>query len=182
VRLNEIVLRLSLKVETVQIIRMISEENLSESSHPGWFYEALIEDSFPWSDGVAMSFEEFDQKYTLHDSYWIGAFLNIAYEPTATLAIVWDAVWLPDEIKESTPVVHDWPYLLIQLSDVEQFSPGQYEDAMGACRTISGHEVVEVDGKKILAIEDVYGSQIHIVYRGKEVFLALEKDKHRLEI
>jgi hypothetical protein len=134
---------------------MISAENLSESLHPGWFYEALIEDSFSWPDGVSMSFEEFAQKYTLHDSYWIGAFLNIAY---------------------------DWPYLLIQLSGVEQFSPGQYKDVMGACRTISGHEVVEVDGKKILEIDDVYGSQIQIVYRGKEVFLALEKDKHRLEI
>jgi hypothetical protein len=161
---------------------MISAENLSESLHPGWFYEALIEDSFSWPDGVSMSFEEFAQKYTLHDSYWIGAFLNIAYEPTVTLAILWDAMWLPDQVKESTPIVNDWPYLLIQLSGVEQFSPGQYKDVMGACRTISGHEVVEVDGKKILEIDDVYGSQIQIVYRGKEVFLALEKDKHRLEI
>jgi hypothetical protein len=161
---------------------MISEKNLSESSHPSWFYEALIEDSFPWSDGVVMNFEEFAQKYTLHDSYWIGAFLNIAYEPTVTLAIAWDAVWLPDEIKESSSFVNDWPYLLIQLSGVEQFSPSQYEDFTGVCRTIADYEVVEVDGKKILAIDDVFGSQIHIVYRGKEVFLALEKDKHRLEI
>lgn len=179
-------MRLELRVETVQIscstISMVSEKNLSESSQPSWFYEALIEDSFPWADGVAMSFEEFAQQYTLHDSYWIGAFLNIAYEPTATLAIVWDAVWLPNRVKESTSIMEDWPYLLIQLSGVEQFSPSRYEDAMGACRTISGHEVVEIDGKKILAIEDVYGSQVHIVYRGKEVFLALEKDQHRLEI
>ena len=155
---------------------------MSESTHPGWFYEALVEDSFPWSDGVMMSFKEFSQKYTLHDSYWIGAFLNIAYEPTVTLAIVWDAVWLPDTIQESTPVVGDWPYLLIQLSGVEQVSPSQDEDAIEACRTISGHEVVEVDGKKVLSIDDVYGSQIHIVYRGQEVFLALDKNQHRLEI
>jgi hypothetical protein len=161
---------------------MIPEEHLSDSRHPGWFYELLVEDSFPWSDGVTMSFEVFDQKYTLHDSYWIGAFLNIAYEPTVTLAVMWDAVWLPDMIKASTSIVDDWPYLLIQLSGVEEISPSQYGDVTGICRTISGHEVVGVDGKKVLAIDDVFGSQIYIVYRGKEVFLALEKDKHRLEI
>jgi hypothetical protein len=161
---------------------MTLEEDLNESAHPDWFYRDLIEDALPWQQGVVMSFDEFNQKYTLHDSYWIGAFFDVAYEPTVTLAISWDAVWLPDEIKQSTSIVDDWPYLFIQLSEVEQLSPSSYGDMMDACRTISGCEVEVVDGKKLLAIDDVYGGHIHIVYQGQEVFLALEKNKHRLEI
>jgi hypothetical protein len=127
---------------------MYRSETKIGSNHPGWFYQALVEDSFPWTEGVAMSFEEFAQKkYTIHDSYWIGSFFNLAYEPTVTLAIAWDTFWLPDELKKSTSTVKDWPYLLIQLSGVEQFNPSQDEDEIDTCRTILGHKVVEIDGK-----------------------------------
>ncbi len=129
-----------------------------------------------------MGFEGFDRRYGLHDSYWIGAFLNVAYEPTVTLAVAWDAVGLTEEVWTRTANVADWPYLLIQLSDVEQFWPAQYDDPVGACRIISGHGIQVVDGKKMLAIDDVYGNSMYVVYRGKEVFLALDKDGKRLEI
>lgn len=161
---------------------MTFEEDLIEPAYPDWLYRDLIEDTFPWDQGVAMSFDEFNRKYTLHDSYWIGAFFDVAYEQNVTLAIRWDAVWLPDEIKQSTSIVDDWPYLFVQLSEVEQLSPSCYTDVMGACRTISGYEMEEVDGKTILSIDDVYGGQVNIIYRGQVVFLALEKNKRRLEI
>ena len=161
---------------------MTLDEDLIEPAHPDWLYRDLIEDTFPWDQGVAMSFSEFNQQYTLHDSHWIGAFFNVAYEQNVTLAIRWDAVWLPDGIKNSTSVVDDWPYLFIQLSEVEQLGPSCYHNVMGACRPISGCEIEEVDGKKFLSIDDVYGGQINIIYRGQVVFLAFEKNKCRLEI
>lgn len=92
------------------------EEPFDKLNHPNWFYGDLVEDCLPWQQGKKMTFEEFHQKYTLHDSYWIGIFFNVAYEQTATLAIEWDAVWLPERLKQSTATVSDWPYLFIQLS------------------------------------------------------------------
>lgn len=156
--------------------------NLIEPAHPAWFYRDLINDCLPWERGAAMSFKEFEQKYTLHDSVWVGAFFDIAYEPNVTLAIQWDAVWLPDEVKLSTSVVDDWPYLFVQLLEVEQLSPNRYQNVEGACRTISGFEIEEVDGKNFLAIDDVYGGQINIIFRGNVVFLAIEKNGSVLEI
>lgn len=158
----------------------ISKEKLKEPNHPAWFYQDLVEDSFPWDDGITMSFEDFDQQYTLHDSCWIGAFLNIACAQTVTLAIQWDSVWFPEKIKARLEIDGD-PYMLIRLSEVDEISPSHYVD-WGNFPVISDYEVVEVSGKKMLAINNVDGSQIQVVYRGQEVFLAIEKNRQRLLI
>jgi hypothetical protein len=161
---------------------MSSEDDFDELDHPGWFYRELVEDYLPWKQGTKMNFKEFNKKYTLHDSGWISIFLNIAYERTATLAIQWDAVWLPNEIKENISVVDDWPYLFIQLTDIEEISTSNYVDIMGSPRAIAICEVEEIEGKKFLAIDDVYGGQINIVYQGQETFLEIEKNKIVLAI
>jgi hypothetical protein len=157
-------------------------DNFDELDHPDWLYKELVEDYLPWEQGRKINFTEFNKKYTLHDSGWIGIFFNVAYEQTATLAIRWDAVWLPDEIAKSTSIVSDWPYLFIQLRNIEQFSSSNYDNIGSLPRSISGCEFEEIDGKKFLAINDVFGGQINIIYRGEETFLAMEKDKRILSI
>jgi hypothetical protein len=161
---------------------MTSQEDFDELDHPNWLYRELVEDYLPWEQGRKINFTEFNKKYTLHDSGWIGIFFNVAYEQTATLAIRWDAVWLPGEIAKSTSIVSDWPYLFIQLKNIEQFSPSNYDDIGSLPRSISGCEFEEIDGKKFLAIDDVFGGQINIIYQGEEIFLAMEKDKRILSI
>jgi hypothetical protein len=161
---------------------MSSEDDFDELDHPGWFYRELIEDCLPWQQGQKINFKEFNQKYTLHDSSWIGIFCNIAYERNATLAIQWDAFWLPIEIKQNISVMDDWPYLFIQLLGIEQISTSNYIDIMGSPRTIAIGEFEEIQDKKFLAIDDVYGGQVNIVYQSIETFLAIEKNKRILEI
>jgi hypothetical protein len=65
---------------------MNSEDYFDEFDYPGWVYKELVEDYLPWEQGEKVSFIEFNKKYTLHDSGWIGIFFNVAYEQTATLA------------------------------------------------------------------------------------------------
>jgi hypothetical protein len=161
---------------------MDSEEHFDELDHPDWVYKELVENYLPWEEGIKMSFTKFNTKYTLHDSGWIGIFFNVAYEQTATLAIRWDAVWLNDEIAKSTSIVSDWPYLFIQLTNIEQFSTSNYDDIGSLPRSISGYKFEEIDGKKFLKIDDVFGGQINIIYQGEETFLAMEKDKRILSI
>ena len=161
---------------------MNSEDDCDELDYPDWLYRELVEDYLPWEQGRKINFTEFNKKYTLHDSYWIGIFLNVAYDQTATLVIQWDAVWLPDEVAKSTSIVNDWPYLFIQLKKIEQFSTSNYGDIGGLPRSISDCEFEEIDGKKFLAIDDVFGGQTNIIYQGEEAFLAMEKDKCILSI
>ena len=161
---------------------MNSKEDFDELDYPAWVYRGLVEDYLPWEQGRKINFTEFNKKYTLHDSYWIGIFFNVAYDQTATLAIQWDAVWLPDEVAKSTSIVNDWPYLFIQLKKIEEFSTSNYGDIGGLPRSISGCEFEEIDGKKFLAIDDVFGGQINIVYQGEETFLAMGKDQRILSI
>jgi hypothetical protein len=157
------------------------EEDFNELEYPHWLYRELVEDYLPWERGRKINFTEFNKKYTLHDSCWIGIFLNVRCEQAATLAIQWDGVWLPSEIANSRSIVNDWPYLFIQLKNIE-FSTSNYVDISGAGRTISGCEFEEMGGKKFLAIDDVFGGQINIIYQGEETFLAMEKDKRILSI
>jgi hypothetical protein len=161
---------------------MNSEEDFDELDYPTWLYRELVEDYLPWEQGRKINFIEFNKKYTLHDSGCIGIFFNVAYEQNATLAIRWDAVWLPDEIAKSTSIVSDWPYLFIQLKNIEQFSTNNYDDIGSFPRSIYGCEFEEIDGKKFLAIDDIFGGQINIIYQGEETFLAMEKDKRILSI
>ena len=161
---------------------MSSEENFDGLDYPAWVYRGLVEDYLPWEQGRKINFTEFNQKYTLHDSGWIGIFFDVAYDRTATLAIQWDAVWLPDEVAKNTSIVKDWPYLFIQLKKIGEFSTSNYCDLGGLPRSISGCEFEEMDGKKFLAIDDVFGGQINIIYQGEETFLAMEKDKRILSI
>ncbi|URD51783.1 hypothetical protein [Chroococcidiopsis sp. CCNUC1] len=152
-----------------------------EYNYPIWLYHELIDDILPWQQGQKIAFKQFNAKYTLHDSYWVGIFYDVAYQQSVTLAIQWDAVWLPKEMKENNSVVNE-PYLFIRLTDVEQVSTANYTNLNSICRAIAGCEFEEVEGKKFLAIDDVYGGQVNVLYQGEETFLALEKDRSILSL
>lgn len=155
---------------------------MTEQLYPNWLYQELIDDLLPWQEGKEITFGDFNKKYTLHDSHWIGIFYNVAYKQAVTLAIEWDAVWLPDKIKESMSVVNEYPYLFIRLTGVDSVSTANYADIGWISRAIAGCEIQEVEAKKFLVIDDVYGGQINIIYTGKEIFLALEEDRSVLKI
>ncbi|MEH1776221.1 MAG: hypothetical protein V7K64_18565 [Nostoc sp.] len=151
-----------------------------ENYYPSWLSQDIINNCLPWQSGKNMSFGDFNEQYTLHNSYWIGIFYNIGYEQAITLAIDWDSVWLPDEIKKSITVGE--PYLFIRLTGVEQISTANYIDIGNISRIIVGCEFEKIEGKKFLAIDDVFGGQINILCKGEETFLALEKNRRILNI
>ncbi|MEH2281966.1 MAG: hypothetical protein V7K90_11675 [Nostoc sp.] len=74
------------------------------------------------------------------------------------------------------------PYIFIRLKLVEQISTANYIDIGNVSRIIGSCEFEEIEGKKFLAIDDVFGGQINIVYKGEETFLALEKNRSILNI
>jgi hypothetical protein len=153
---------------------------LIENFYPTWLYQEIIDNCLPWQGGKRMSFSQFHEKYTLHDSHWLGIFYNVAYEQAITLAIQWDVFWLPKEIKKNTS--DNSLYLFIRLTGSEQVSTGNYVDIGRVCRTIASSEFEELESKKILTIDDVYGGQINLVYTGQETFLAMMQEQSILNI
>lgn len=154
-----------------------------EKYFPDWLHEAIVEDFLPWESAKNYSYEEFSEKYTLHDSLWIGLFANITYEDTAILAIIWDAVWLPDEIAESTADVLKYPFLFIKLKRIKQILTRNYKDIGNIQRGISNAEFsILEDDKKSLIIIDHYGGEVEIVFSGEIKFLGLDREKKVLSI
>ncbi len=156
----------------------MSEEQL----YPDWLSKKLIEDDLPWDKKSSLTMESFFEKFTLHDSYWVGVFHHLGFDQSVTLAFEWDGVWLPDEIKKDTSLTEEWPYLFIQINDVKEIATENYSDIGNVNRAIGGGEVLAIDGNNHLAIDDVYGGQVNIVYNGELSILALNPDGSLLKI
>lgn len=150
--------------------------------HSDWVYREIVKDTLPWGEGKEYSFRQFSEKYTLHDSVWVGLFYDVAYENNIILTIIWDAVWLPDEIARSTSTVAEWPLLFVRVEDVSRVSTSGYKDIGGLQRGIGTAEVAEVDGTHVLVISDHYGGNVEISFSGKLKFLAMDRNRKVLAI
>ncbi|ABW26294.1 hypothetical protein [Acaryochloris marina] len=153
-----------------------------ELEQPAWFYHGWIEGDLPWNQGKQMSFDQFHSKYTLHDSIWLGMFYDIAFEQTLSLAIHWDAIWLPDEIYQSSSTVRDWPYLFIRIEQAHSVTTDNYGDLKDMQRSIATSENIVVSDQNLLAIDDVSGGKLSITYKGPVTFLAIDPAKRVVSI
>jgi len=153
-----------------------------EQLYPDWLAKKLIEDDLPWEEKSSLNIESFFEKFTLHDSYWVGVFHHLGFDQSVTLAFEWDAVWLPDEIKKNTSLIDEWPYLFFQINGVKEISTDNYSDIEGVNRAIAGGEALNIDGANHLVIDDVYGGHVNIVYQGVLTILALNPDGSVLTI
>lgn len=154
----------------------------NDQCYPDWLYKKLIENGLPWEHRSSYDLEEFLSKYTLHDSFWVGLFHHVAFDRTVTLAFQWDSVWLPDNVKEGTSHVDDWPYLFMQIDEVEEVSKAGFLNLDGINRAIGGAEIMKLEDASYLAIDDVYGGQVNIVFKGQYSILALNPDGSVLRI
>ncbi len=147
-----------------------------------WLYRAVMQDTLPWGEGREYSFAEFSEKYTLHDSNWVGLFYDVAYEDSAVLAVLWDAVWLPKEVARSTSAAGDWLLLLVKVQKAWRVSTYGYADIGGIQRGIGGAEFKREKGTNLLTVTDHYGGRVEIAFKGKLVFLALDAEERVLPI
>ncbi len=162
---------------------MMPEETIDENEYPNWIYKSLIEDDLPWEDTSNINFIEFDKTYSLHDSHWLGIFYNIAYEQSATLAILWDEFWLPDRVKEKIAPDYNRIFLFVKLMVVEQISTNNFDSSYELYqKCISTCDIEIIDDRKFLAIDDVVGGQVNIIYSGREKFLAIDSKRRVLTI
>jgi hypothetical protein len=151
-------------------------------NYESWVYTSVLENDLPWEKADITTFEEFKSKYTIHDSFLVGVFMDLRLQNTAMLIIQWDSVWLPEGISESTSCVEDWPYLFIKIEGIEQINTWRYESLKDVGRVLHSLEIESIDGKHILAISDVFDGQLQMVFNGGTAFLAFDKYKNILRI
>ena len=165
-----------------EVVEYSSESQFDLSDYlPDWIYRAIVRDSLPWQEGKKCPFEEFDKTYTFHDSSWVGLFAGIAFNNSLTLGVIWDPYWVPDEVHRSTPIVKDWPFLFVKIDNVLEIDTGTIE-TIDHSRNISGTEFYRLDDgvRQLVVVCD--GGKVKIKYKGKTIFLGLDREGRPLKI
>ena len=78
----------------------------------------VIGGGLDWTRATAVTMQRFLAAYTLHDSNWIGLFLQPAYESIAIIR--WDTFWSKGRVEFPSPTVATWPILLVRFARVYQ--------------------------------------------------------------
>jgi hypothetical protein len=144
---------------------------------PTWLYKDLVEDSLPWDEGHVLSFAQFHEKYTLHDSYWIVALYNPSSSDALTLCVRWDPMWNLGEELEKSSLVASWPFLFVRIERVieAKFPVGKFLKELAG--TIGGSESITLEGKHVVSISDIADGRLTIEYSGEVRFLAMNSEK-----
>lgn len=158
---------------------------MSDSSpliYPEWLGRCILENQLPWHLGQSQSLPQFQKKYTLEKSLWIGAFSDWAYGPVMTLVFNWEPYHPNPESDRTHPTPSEpWLFLLIQINRVEQLKTDGYEPLLtGVTLQRSIHHITQKENT--LRIEDFYGAIVEITFQGDLVFLALDAEQNPIAL
>ena len=100
----------------------------------------LLGGGLPWEAAVEATMPTFLSRYTLHDSLWIGLYLQPKVE--AVTLVRWDTYWTDGGLPSAGDAVADWPVLLVRFERVYQTfttypGPEERETLSGLPETIS---------------------------------------------
>jgi hypothetical protein len=146
------------------------------STYPEWLGPRLIDDAFPWADGVSTSLIEFFENYTLHDSFWIGLHLPLDQKSAAVALIRFDALWTDGRVHHPGSLVAEWPILLIRFSNVSVVRLAEFGKTHGFLRTI-GVAVTEAtsSGQHLTRFDDVVSGRVEVEHAPRVTILCLDR-------
>ena len=156
-----------------------------DERYPNWIQKYLINNRLIWEKGLKNTFQEFEKKFTLHDSYWVELHYNVAHDDTAILVIDWDIVWLPSYVKQQLNSDISLVLLLIKLYQVKQISTSGYhhwKEPFPIQRGISDYEIQIIDHQHLLIVSDFYGGCVEIIFSGFASFLAVTQEQLILDL
>lgn len=142
----------------------------------------LIDGSLPWDRSVEFHIDGFLEKYTLHDSLWIGLFTDFAYSDTAVALICFDPVW-NSSVSTPTSICADWPLLFLRFKCVSKIHFAGFRDIDGTQRGISGVDVAHLSAEEVrTVISDHYGASVSVQHFPLIDVLALSPDERILPL
>lgn len=152
---------------------------------PSWISRRILTNDLPWKGAKKNSVYHFHTKYSLLDSYWIGAFHNLAFDDSITLVIQWDSYCLPGNVKKKLANPEDWLYLFIRITKLKMVSHFGFSDSEnppdGVQRTISRLKLKAAKKERLLSITDSYGGKTKILFNGECNFMVLDETQNIVE-
>lgn len=151
--------------------------------HPEWLYKSIIESDFDWENVKQINFDYFHEKYTLHDSLWIGSFVDNAYEDTCILAFELDWFWLPDEEKEVNKLKEgDNVYVFFIIKGFKRMELSSYKYDPQSVRIVGKSEYSIIGEEKVFVVTDIFGGETDFIYTNEVNVFTLNQDKMYLNI
>ncbi len=152
---------------------------------PSWISRRIINNDLPWHKAKKNSIYQFKENYSLLDSYWIGAFHNVAHDNSMTLAIQWDSYCLPNDLKRTLVNPEEWLYVFIRITKVKMASHFGFSNSErppeGVLRSISKLKLKAANKERLLSIRDAYGGKTKILFNGECNFLVLDEGQNMME-
>ncbi len=148
---------------------------------PTWISKCIIRNDLPWNKSRKNSFDSFYEKYTLHGSYWIGLFHNVAFDNSITLSMQWDADCLSEELQMSLSNPDDWLYLFIKITGVKKVLNFGFKKIGPIQRSIAELELMSANKEHMAVITDEHGGQVRINFSGEGRFLVLDEDQNIID-
>lgn len=122
----------------------------------------LMNGDLPWDRSAEFHIGDFLQKYTLHDSHWIGLFTDCAFDDTAVAVICFDPVW-NSSVSTPTSICANWPLLFLRFKCVSAIHLSGFRNIDGIQRGISGADVERLSDEEVrTAICDHYGASVSL--------------------
>lgn len=136
----------------------------------------IAESLVNWKLAEVLECEEFHQRFTLHDSHWIGLHTDVAWDGEATAVICFDPIW--NDIGEpKTSNCEKWPIMLIRFSGLCSIEIQDYTDIDGMQRGIATAHSEVVDKQKMRTIiADHYGGKVILNHDNLLEFLLFRFD------
>jgi len=121
----------------------------------------IIDDALPWSEAPQFDIRAFLQRYSLHDSAWLGLHINCASNDSATALIRFDPVW-NSSVSAPTSLLAEWPFLLLRFTCVSSIQLSGFADIRGAFdRAISSAAVEAISEEEVVTtLDDIYGGVV----------------------
>jgi hypothetical protein len=125
----------------------------------------IANENVSWENSQTFSTVDFFTRYTLHDSHWLGLYIDTSWDGDATAIIAFDPIWNQIEVPK-TPTTSKWPILLIRFPTISAINIADYKDIGGVQRGIAKVELeAEVNDRKKTIISDHYGGKVIISHQ-----------------
>ena len=122
-----------------------------------WIYKALVNGEFDEMTAEIVCWSDFEQSFTLHDSYWFGQSVDIINGSGLFCAFDLDTFWQGDRIKnlfsDKTAI------LVIKFPDLSSI---EFEEFAGDPEPNSPIGGTTYSSDKSLVIDNIYGGKIRL--------------------
>jgi hypothetical protein len=146
----------------------LHERQLQKRRH---VVDRLLASTLDWATAQPGPLTHFLKQYTLHDSSWIGVWID-PLEEQAILAFEWDAFWTQGRVPYPSNQVAYWPTLLIRLNKLILYYYDKYDQVQDSSNHIDGAETRSVTSAEREQLLTGFSGKLKLASSGTDFLFA----------